>query len=143
MALDFLWPNLDQRPALEILAEAWDKDVIQTQLMLNDKYGTAGFYEIRQELESLGYGFVEQGAGYGATKTTGFVKTVGETGTFSTYPVEVGVNSNATTTVHGNSTAAIEMTKDATTGKLFSSAILTSLFIIIIILYLCFKFFFF
>ena len=123
MALDFLWPNLDQRPALEILAEAWDKDVIQTQLMLNDKYGTAGFYEIRQELESLGYGFVEQGAGYGATKTRGFVKTVGETGTFSTYPAEIGVNSNATTTVHGNSTAALEMTKDASTGKLSFSGL--------------------
>ena len=123
MALDFLWPNLDQRPALEILAEAWDRDITQTQLLLNDKYGTAGFYEIRQELESLGYGFVEQGAGYGATKTTGFVKTVGETGTFSTYPLEVGVNSNATTTVHGNSTAAIEMTKDVNTGKLSFSGL--------------------
>lgn len=117
MALDYLWPNLDQRPAIQILAEAWDKDVIQTQLALNDKYGTAGFYEIRQELEQMGYGFVEQGSGYGATKTRGFVKTIGETGTFATNPVEVGINSNATKTVHGSSTVAYDMAKDATTGK--------------------------
>ena len=107
--------NLDTRPAIQILSEAWDKSVVDTQLALSDKYGYAGFYEIQQELSSAGYEFYElKDAGGGGTYR-GFINSNSYNGTLPA--PEFSTSSNASQTVTVKPNVAYNTTVNSQTGK--------------------------
>lgn len=113
MALDYLFPNLDTRPAIEILAENWNTTAAQMQVNLSDKYGASRFYEARQELEEIGYMWVEHKNGM----PSGFVKAAENSNTYSTLPVDVGANSNVSKTVVSTSNVPSSTTVNPQTGN--------------------------
>jgi hypothetical protein len=101
--------NLDTRPAIEILSEAWDTSVTQDTLALNDKYGAAGFYEISQELEDAGYYFYKCGdPTLGDVSYTGFINS----STYNGYvpAPQFDTNSNVSNPVNVKPNAALSTT---------------------------------